>query len=165
MSRPEGSTACSCDPEAYDLGPEGQRRYFPDRGCPQHGDQEWIAAQQKATPTPGQDDPVANAAKMSSEPYWDGNLLPPRDLGEPDCRCTSGMHTCAPRSPDELPAPEWCVREYEELRDDYLTLRTAIIEARRELWWFIENDEPSGEAAARAIYIQDEILGRALRGR
>lgn len=31
--------ACTCDPEAYDLGPEGQRRYFPDRYCPVHGEQ------------------------------------------------------------------------------------------------------------------------------
>ena len=31
-------TACTCDPEAYEVGPEGQRRYFEDRGCPVHGE-------------------------------------------------------------------------------------------------------------------------------
>lgn len=31
-------SACTCDPEAYDLGPEGQRRYFEDRYCPRHGE-------------------------------------------------------------------------------------------------------------------------------
>lgn len=30
---------CTCDPEAYDLGPEGQRRYFEDRYCPIHGEE------------------------------------------------------------------------------------------------------------------------------
>ena len=29
---------CECDPESYDLGPEGQKRYFPDRYCPLHGE-------------------------------------------------------------------------------------------------------------------------------
>jgi len=30
--------ACTCDPEAYEQGPEGQRRYFEDRYCPIHGE-------------------------------------------------------------------------------------------------------------------------------
>jgi hypothetical protein len=68
------------------------------------------------------------------------------------------------REQSDSPSPEWAVREYEALRDNYLTLRAAISEARRELWWFIENDEPNGEIAARAIRIQDEILGKALNG-
>lgn len=29
---------CTCDPEAYESGPEGQRRYFEDRYCPIHGE-------------------------------------------------------------------------------------------------------------------------------
>jgi recombination endonuclease VII len=53
------SAACTCDPEAYDLGPEGQKRYFPDRGCPQHGDPEWIAAQDAA--------PVDYAAMLAAQ--------------------------------------------------------------------------------------------------
>lgn len=29
---------CTCDPQAYEAGPEGQRRYFEDRYCPLHGE-------------------------------------------------------------------------------------------------------------------------------
>lgn len=38
--------ACTCDPGAFETGPEGQRRYFPDRYCPRHGEHEAIAARQ-----------------------------------------------------------------------------------------------------------------------
>jgi hypothetical protein len=34
---PLGGQECVCDPEAYDFGPEGQKRYFPDIYCPLHG--------------------------------------------------------------------------------------------------------------------------------
>ena len=44
MPTEQSPAACTCDPEAYESGPEGQRRYFEDRGCPVHGDPEWIAA-------------------------------------------------------------------------------------------------------------------------
>lgn len=48
-------------------------------------------------------------------------------------------------------------------------LREAIIQARRDLWWFIEQDHEErggewveGEIGAAAMRIQDDVLGAAL---
>lgn len=46
-----------------------------------------------------------------------------------------------------------------------MNAQELIAQARRELWWFIEHgeDEIDGQdAAAKAIYIQDELLAPAL---
>jgi Mg2+ and Co2+ transporter CorA len=52
---------------------------------------------------------------------------------------------------------------------DLARVREALVQARRDLWWFIEQDHEErdgwwtfGEIAERAMRIQDDVLGAAL---
>ena len=61
----------------------------------------------------------------------------------------------------------------EQLEDRVAALETAIKQARRDLWWFVERETGNGwgfeesdtaEICARAMAIQDDVLAAALVG-